>query len=191
MTHERCAPYENLVRLHEWLCQRAGSDGIAVYRLRDAQETLSITKDSLNRSLTRLAFYGAIENVSRASVATMLCRVDRINPIFTPMVGSKKAVRVTAHRPEKEGYRPLPELTGYRDPYECSGPLLAHLTGKGKKGSVVSFNLDDLVAFGHQDIVMAALNHLFFKRKIAHMPPTQGDNPKNYTVRILEAPHAT
>lgn len=185
MTHERCPPFENLVRLHQWLCQRAGSDGIAVYRLNDARETLGLTKDCLTRSLIRLASYGAIENVSRASMATMLCRADRINPVFTPMVGSKKAVRVTTCRTKKQAYRALPPMKGYRDPYECSGPLLAHLKAKGDKSGVVSFNLIDIEDFGTEEIIMAALNYLLFKRKIAHMPPPPGDNFKNYTVKII------
>jgi len=190
MTHERCAPFENLVRLHQWLCQRAGSDRIAVYRLNDPMEALGVGKGAIVQTLRRLTLSGAIENISRATVHTMMCRIDRINPVFTPMVGSKKAVRVTTCRTKKQAYRALPPMKGYRDPYECSGPLLGHLKVKADKNDVVSFNLIDIEDFGTEEIIMAALNYLLFKRKIAHMPPPPGDNFKNYTVKIIGGPHA-
>lgn len=183
---KKCSPFENLTNVHEWLCQRAGPDRIATYRVEEVLPDLNVTKPVVTQSLRRLCHYGAIENISRARVCRMLVRVDLIHPIFNKETW-ETMVKKAAYRVSTQPYRPIPEYTGYRDPYQCAVPMLAYFRANADVNGVCAFNFDEIAHFGTHAVILAALNVLAVKKKIIPMRPMNTVEPKNYTVKVLEA----
>lgn len=187
----QCSPYENLTNLHAWLCQRAGADRIATYRVEDVMMDLNISKPCAVQSLRRLTFAGAVENISKAKVERMLLRVDLVHPVFTPKTWNEMVQRAKDIKAKTHPYRPLPEYTGHRDPYTCAAPLLAYMQARADADGIFAFDLEDLRPFGTDAIVLATVQHLVFKKRLIPLRPINPLIERNYTVKIVEAPHAT
>lgn len=182
----QCSPYENLTNLHAWLCQRAGADRIATYRVEDVVTDLNISKPCAIQSLRRLTFAGAVENISKAKVQRMLLRVDLVHPVFTPKTWNEMVQRAKDIKAKTHPYRPLPEYTGHRDPYTCAAPLLAYMQTHADADGIFAFDLEDLRPFGTDAIVLATVQHLVFKKRLIPLRPINPPIERNYTVKIVE-----
>lgn len=187
----QCGRFQNITSIHQWLCERAGPDNIATYRVEEVMMDLNITKPSAVQSLRRLVFAGAVENITKAKVQNMLLRVDLIRPAFTPQTWDQMVAKAKAIKAKQQAYRPLPEVKGYRDPYSCAAPLLAHIQANADADGIFGFNLHDLADFGTDAIILATIQYLTFKKRLMPITLRSTDVFKNYTVKIMEVPHAT
>lgn len=180
----KTAPFATLTTIHAWLCQRAGADQVAIYRLKDISDAINIPQATVSTYIKRIFLSNGLQPRGKVYVDGELCRADVINPTFIPISYAAMDKKLAQLHEEKRPYRPLPEREGYNDPYTCAAPLLAFLAQQADARNNVSFNLEELKEFGSQAIVLATIHYLFFKGKIKSIrPPETGF--KNYNVRIL------